>query len=179
MKLCHISSVFSHEILSNLNKTQNPASIQIITQFILLWQLSNSLSMMFEWKVLIRWVITIQRNFCLHRSQHNLIVPWPYQIAPIYRKGIHIIHSFQRLQGVIFFMFSMSFDSELTSGQWSRSTENWTSTLKRIPPASFPRYGPKFLVDCPLWWSTTSFRNLDQWMTIVLFQTSLHTKIRL
>ena len=49
----------------------------------------------------------------------------------------------------------------------------------RIPIASCPRYDPKFLVDYSLPKNTTSFRNLDQWMTIVQYQISLQVWRRL
>ena len=46
--------------------------------------------------------------------------------------------------------FSMSFASELTSGQWSRCTENWTSAFGEFHQHLFRDVIPNFLVDHPL-----------------------------
>ena len=72
IKLCEISSVFRHEILSILNNTQKSCIHTEFTQFVLLWQLLNSLSILLQKKFLIRWVIIIQRNFCLDRTEHEI-----------------------------------------------------------------------------------------------------------
>ena len=70
----------------------------------------------------------------------------------------------------------MSFAFELTSGQWSRSTENWTSALSEFQQHLFCNFVPD-----PLWTvltvSVTTFsQNQDQLMTIVTFQIFLHTE---
>ena len=55
--------------------------------------------MLLQEKILIRWVVTIQQNFCLDHTAHEriLIVPSPYQVVLIYREGIRILHTFPRL----------------------------------------------------------------------------------
>ena len=74
--------------------------------------------------------------------------------------------------------FSMSFAFGFTPGQWRRSTEKSDNHSQRIRTVSFPAICPRFLVDCPHSWNTTSFRDQDQEMTVVLHQIFLHTKIR-
>ena len=71
----------------------------------------------------------------------------------------------------------MSFAFELTSGQWSRSTENWTSALSEFQQHLSAILSP---IPCGLssWKSTTFSQNQDQWMTIVLFQIFSSTEIR-
>ena len=58
--------------------------------------------------------------------------------------------------------------------------DNWVAYFRtwRRRTTSFQPYCPILLVDCLLSWNTTSFRNQDQWMTIVQYQNFLHTKIR-
>ena len=85
----------------------------------------------------------------------QLIVPSPHQVAPICREGFHTLHTFlpllrkdwagwletimrqkclnRFLVGCkVYRQFTMSFAFELTSGQWGRSTENWTSALSEF-----------------------------------------------
>ena len=69
LKCCPISTTF-----------RNPA----FTRVNLLWYLLNSFSILFQQKILIRWVITIQRNFCLDHTEHNWLShhlirsPWSF-----------------------------------------------------------------------------------------------------
>ena len=154
MKLCERSAVsFVLKKLSILNNTLKSCIHTGFTQFVLLWQLLNSFFILLQWKILIRWVTTIQRNFWLDHTEHDWGTWLPHH------KGSH--RSF--MKGFIFFTylrdcsvktelvcrnndaknslnrflvgckvywkFTMSFVFELTCGQWSRSTENWTSDL--------------------------------------------------
>ena len=81
----------------------------------------------------------------------QLIVPSLYQMVLIYREGIHILHKCFRLLRKdwahlqkqfapnrlnrfqigckVYWQFSMSFAFDSTTGQWARSTENWTSSI--------------------------------------------------
>ena len=79
----------------------------------------------------------------------------------------------------VYWQFSMSFAFERTPGQWSRCTENGMSAFCEFPTAFSPRYDPKLLMDYSLPKTTTSFQNLDQWMTVVLYQISLQVLWRL
>ena len=50
---------------------RNPASLQNFTQFVLLWQLFISFSILLQQKIFVSQVITIQKHFCLDHAQHE------------------------------------------------------------------------------------------------------------
>ena len=142
---------------------------------------------------------SLRRVSCSHWAQ--LIAPSPHHVAPICRERFHILHTSPRLLRKDWAdskkqlceksfncclsgskknrQISMSFASELPSGKWSRSTEKWTSAFGEFHQHLLYRYCPRFLVDCTLWGKTTFSQSRDQCMTIVLFQPSLHTRVRL
>ena len=104
----------------------------------------------------------------------QLIVPSPYQVALIDREGIHILHTCLRLlrtdladvqkqfakKSLNCFLlgskvnrqFSVSFAFELTPGQWSRCTENWTSVLFEFHEYLFRDMIPNSLRDIHFHW---------------------------
>ena len=71
MKLWDICSVFRPEILSYFNCSQKSCIHTEFAQFVLLWQLFNSFSILLQQKIFVGWVITIQRYFCLNHTQHE------------------------------------------------------------------------------------------------------------
>ena len=135
----------------------------------------------------------------LARAKNSIVLP--QRVAPFYREEFRILHTFLRLLhkdwadlqrqfckknclnrfqiGTIMYRhFSMSFAFELTSGQWTRGTENWMSAFRE-----FQHHPLRHIVPFSLWTIFTDripllFQNQDQWMTIVLFQIFLHTEIR-
>ena len=66
------------------------------TQFFLLWQPFNSFSMLLQQKFLIRWVITIQRNFCLDHTEHGWLSHHNKSLR-FSREWIHTLHISLRL----------------------------------------------------------------------------------
>ena len=70
-ELWEFCSIFRHEILSDFNNIQESCIYTKFAQFVLLWQLFNSFSILLQWKIFVGWVITIQRYFCLDHTEHE------------------------------------------------------------------------------------------------------------
>ena len=167
IELCQITSVLRHEVLSFLHNTQKSCIDTKFSQLILLWQLLNSLFILLEQENLICWVITLQRNFCLERTEHDWMLHHIRSTRSFVKGFILSAHVCDCSVKTEWFaetimrkMFPGRLHSETTVFRvlcfWAYP---WTMELlhgkldihfQQIPPASFPRYGPKFLVDCLL-----------------------------
>ena len=160
MKYCPISTTFI-----------NPASIQnLLTLFLV--KAFNSLFISLQLKILICWVVILQRNFRLDFTEDNWLshqhirLPWSIVKGFIFFtyvcdcsvkteligntimwKTVSIV---SLIRSKMYRQFAVSFAFELTPGQWSCCTENWTSAFCEFQTTSFPRCGPKFLEDCLL-----------------------------
>ena len=170
IKFCEISSVFRHEILSILNNTQKSLHPYRIYSICLVVTASQFvLHICCNRIFLIRWVIIIQRNFCLDRTEHE----WGTWLSHHNKsprslvKGFILFtylsdcsvktelvcrdnyakNSFNRfLVGcIVYRQFTMSFAFELISGQWRRSTENRTSALSEFQQHLFCKFVPNSL----------------------------------
>ena len=81
MKLWEICSLFRPEVLSNFNNIQE---ILHLLDLSCCDTFSIRSPILFQQKILIRWVITIQRNFCLDHTEHNWLShhlirsPWSF-----------------------------------------------------------------------------------------------------
>ena len=161
-KLCKISSVFRHEILSILNNTQKSCihtEIHLIclvvtaSQFVLhivaienFWYAGSSLSK--GTSVLIalstseeldcpiitgRPVLSWRDSYSSHFSATGSV-----KTELVCRNNCAKNSLNRFLVGcIVYRQFAMSFAFELTSGQWSRSTENWTSALSEFQQHPF------------------------------------------
>ena len=140
--IVRILQCLSSWILSDINNTQKSCSNTKFTHFIFV---------VTAFQFALHFVVIVNSELLSSSHWAQLIVPSLHQIALIYREGIHIIHTSprllrkdwadlqkrlceknsqsdpSRLQSVLKVFRVFAF--ELTSGQWTCSTENRTITF--------------------------------------------------
>ena len=123
----------------------------------------------------LRWINTIQKNFCLDRtelewrtwlSHHNgssrsLVkgfILFTYLCDCSVKTKLVCINNYAKnslnrflSDNKVYRQFSTNSASELTSWQWTCSTEKLDIRSQRIPKTFFLQFCPKFFVDCLLW----------------------------